>query len=261
MSENKIFIAAGGGLINNTNSWPYICKEKLNYDLYDLTEEKIGNALISRKVISKVNELLKTNKSDDIIVGIMWTIPDIHERYISNGKNDSYVEKPEINLTSVVGNIKNWRVLRHEWISSSEDCNLYYRVIYNKLQSYILTLEHIMRTQWFLKKLGIKYFMTFHLDIFHKDENYLKMYNFEKLKDIKKRDHSLNILNYNEVHYLYNTIQKNMFLPIDGMLEWVQTNYSVGGFEDNEKLIPNGFGHEKFTNEMIIPFLKHTYNI
>ena len=66
MSENKIFIAAGSGLSNNKNCWQHICKEKLNHNLIDLTEEKIGNALISRKVIYKVNELIKTHKPEKI---------------------------------------------------------------------------------------------------------------------------------------------------------------------------------------------------
>ena len=51
MSENKIFIAAGSEFVNDKNSWQHICKEKLNYDIFDLTKEKIGNALISRKII------------------------------------------------------------------------------------------------------------------------------------------------------------------------------------------------------------------
>jgi hypothetical protein len=81
----------------------------------------------------------------------------------------------------VVDNVKNWRILNHDSISSSEDCELYFKIIYNKLQSYVLSVEHILRTQWFLNKLGIKYFMTSHLDIFYDEKNYLKMYDFSKL--------------------------------------------------------------------------------
>ena len=261
MGENKIFITSGSGLIKNDYSWLYVCKEKLNYELYDLTEEKIGNALIARKLIYKVNELIKTHKTDDIIVGIMWTIPDIHERYVSDGKNDSYIGKSDIKFYNVVNDINNWRVLNHEFISSSEDCELYYKVIYNKLQSYVLSLEHILRTQWFLKKLGIKYFMTSHLDIFHKYENYFKIYNLKNLEKFNKKYYDLGILNYDEVHYLYNTIQMNMFLPVEGMLEWIQNNHPNEGFYDIEKLIPNSFGHNKFSTEVIIPFLKNTYNL
>jgi hypothetical protein len=226
-----------------------------------LTEEKISNALIARKIIYKVNQLIKTNNPDDIIVGIMWTTPDIHERYISNGKNDSYISKSDIKFYNVVNDINNWRVLNHEFISSSEDCELYYKVMYNKIQSYVLSVEHILRTQWFLKKLGIKYFMTFHLDIFHEDKNYLKIYNLEKLVEFKKTNYNFNILNYNEIDYLYKIIQMNMFLPVDGMLEWLQENYINEGFEDDEKLIPSSFGHNKFSTEVIIPFLKNTYNL
>jgi hypothetical protein len=262
MGENKIFIAAGGEIVNNKNSWQNICNEKLNYDIFDITKEKISNALISRNVIYKVNELIKMNhKTNDIVVGIMWTIPMIHERYISDGKNDNYMNKSETGFTSVVDNLKNWRILNHDCISSSEDCELYFKIMYNKLQSYVFSMEHILRTQWFLNKLGIKYFMTSYLDIFHNEKNFLKMYDFSKLTDYKKRNYNLNILKYNEVDYLYEMIDTKRFLPINSMLDWVQDNYSVDGFDELEKLIPNSFGYEKFTTEVILPFLKNTYNI
>ena len=45
------------------------------------------------------------------------------------------------------------------------------------------------------------------------------------------------------------------------MLDWVQENHPNDGFDDSEKLKPNGFGHEKFTTEVILPFLKNTYNL
>ena len=262
MSENKIFIVAGSEFVNNKNSWQHICKEKLNYDIFDLNKEKISNALISRNVIYKVNELIKMNyKTDDIVVGIMWTIPMIHERYISDGKNDDYMGKSETGFTSVVDNVKNWRILNHDSISSSEDCELYFKIIYNKLQSYVLSVEHILRTQWFLNKLGIKYFMTTYVDLFYNEENLLKMYDFSKLTEYKRECYRLNILGYNEVDYLHDMIDIKQFLPINSMLDWLQENYSVDGFGDSEKLKPNDFGHEKFTTEVILPFLKNTYNL
>ena len=262
MSEKKIFITAGSEFVNDKNSWHYICKEKLNYDIFDLTKEKISNALISRNVIYKVNELIKMNyKTEDIIVGIIWTIPIIHERYISDGKNDDYMGKSETGFTSVVDNVKNWRILNHDSISSSEDCELYFKIIYNKLQSYVLSLEHILRTQWFLNKLGIKYFMTTYVDLFFNDKNLLKIYDFSKLTEYKREGYRLNMTAFNEVDYLYAMIDMNQFLPIYSMLDWVQENYPNDGFDDSEKLIPNSFGHEKFTTEVILPFLKNTYNL
>lgn len=257
MGENKIFVTSGVASNNIKNNWQNVCKEKLNCVLYDLTEEKIGNALIARKLIYKVNELIKAHKPEEIIVGVMWTIPDIHERYLIDGKNDSYVGKSSTNLISVVDGIKNWRILDYESISTSEDCDLYFKVLYDWLQSYVLSLEHILRTQWYLKKLGIKYFMTSRLDIFNNEENYMKI--FSKLKEIRK--HKLQILSYSEVVYLSDMIQKSTFLPIDGMLEWLQEQYPNEGFGDTEKLTPNNFGHEKFATEMVIPFLKKTYEI
>jgi hypothetical protein len=45
------------------------------------------------------------------------------------------------------------------------------------------------------------------------------------------------------------------------MIEWVQENYSNEGFKDSENLILNSFGNEKFITEIILPFLKKTYNV
>ena len=81
MSENKIFIAAGGEFVNDKNSWQHICKEKLNYDILDLTKEKISNALISRNVIYKVNELFKMNyKTDDQLTRFICFGLDIQQK-------------------------------------------------------------------------------------------------------------------------------------------------------------------------------------
>ena len=160
---------------------------------------KMGNIKAAAKTIKPaINELIKMNyKTDDIVVGIMWTIPMIHERYISDGKNDDYMGKSETGFTSVVDNVKNWRILNHDSISSSEDCELYFKIIYNKLQSYVLSVEHILRTQWYLNKLGIKYFMTTYVDLFFNNKNLLKIYDFSKLTEYKRECYRLNILGYN----------------------------------------------------------------
>jgi hypothetical protein len=56
-------------------------------------------------------------------------------------------------------------------------------------------------------------------------------------------------------------IDMKRFLPIYSMLDWAQENYPIDGFSDSEKLKPNDFANEKFTTEVILPFLKNTYNL
>ena len=41
MGENKIFVTSGIALNNVKNNWQSVCKEYLNCELLDLTEEKI----------------------------------------------------------------------------------------------------------------------------------------------------------------------------------------------------------------------------
>jgi hypothetical protein len=102
--------------------------------------------------------------------------------------------------------------------------------MYNKLQSYVLSVEHILRTQWFLNKLGIKYFMTTYVDLFHNEENLLKIYDFSKLTEYKREGYRLTMTSFNEVDYLYAMIDMKRFLPIYSMLDWVQENYPIDGF-------------------------------
>ena len=68
-----------------------------------------------------------------------------------------------------------------------------------------------------------------------------------------------------EISYLYNMVDWEKFLPVEGCLEWVQDNYNqegfgppVNGFHDSH---PTRFGHEKFTEEIILPYLEQNHII
>jgi hypothetical protein len=103
----------------------------------------------------------------------------------------------------------------------------------------ILTLENILRTQWYLEKHNIKYFMTTYMDIFGK--------------------YNKNVFEHEEIKYLYEMIDFEKFIPINGCYEWLIKNYPDIGFDkeiNKHTSHPNKKGHTLFSNELIIPFIK-----
>jgi hypothetical protein len=241
-SQKKLLLTSGCSFTDTLDSWPNHLSKKLNFNLDNIAFASQGNGLISRKLIYKINQIPKSIlNQNDIIVGVMWSGIDRAERFIDS-KGDQYfvtnLSKPE-NVTSVVPGYRNWRLMIPDWVKY-EDCKLHYEVFNNKISSKIYTIEHILRTQWFLEKHNIKYFMSTYMDIF-KDKN--------------------NSNEYPDVKYLYNMIDFSKFLPINGCFEWVKEHYpkEFRGINKNGDITdfhPTNFGQEKFTDEVIIPYLK-----
>jgi hypothetical protein len=64
---------------------------------------------------------------------------------------------------------------------------------------------------------------------------------------------STKFINHPEVEYLYNQINFDTFLPTEGQFDWCQ-KYS--NLEMPANLHPSTEQNKKFTDEIIIPFLK-----
>ena len=82
--------------------------------------------------------------------------------------------------------------------------------------------------------------MTTFMDIFQKNDNHL--------------------LNNLDIKYFYDMINFSKFLPVDGCHEWVKINCKEKGFNKPDingyvGIHPNSYGHERFTNEVIIPYI------
>jgi hypothetical protein len=242
MDTKKILLASGCSFTFEPWNWPTFVSNEMNWDLLNVGIASSGNGLISKKIIYNVNELLKTRKTEDIVVGIMWSGFDRHEFHI---ERPSYIENVNgwvENPTSIIKNRKNWVITNIHW--KNTHAKVWYEYLHTNVGAMMITIEHILRTQWFLEKHNIKYFMTSYLDIF----NY----------------QGANILvNDPEVKYLYDMINFDTFLPINGCHEWVKENYQfTGGFNppDGNGVVgihPTEFGHKKFANEVIVPFIKN----
>lgn len=188
-----------------------------------------GNGMISRKVIYAVHEALKNNNSADLIVGIMWSGTSRHEQYTDEKsklptKNiDGWMDNP---TTFVKDDIGGWVIYNAHW-RIPQAVN-YYKNIYNRTYSQIQTLEHIIRTQNYLKLHNIKYFMGTYMD---------EVFEY---KDNPNLDH------------LYEQIDFEQFLQTEGMMEWSRKTGLPPLLYDHH---PSQQMHKLFVDQVIMPFL------
>ena len=245
----KTLVVSGCSFTFEPWNWPTFVSEHIDYKLINIGMGSTGNGLISKKVIYKVNELLKTHKPEYIIVGVMWSGIDRteffydHRFYNEKIKNDEgWLENP----TSVCGfgtlkPRKNWVIGNIHW--DEEKSKVWYEHLHTDVGATITTIENILRTQWYLEKCGVKYFMSTYMDIF----------NSENMK-------VLDIMRNVDVKYLYEMIDFDKFLPVSGCHEWVKDHYPEKGYNSPTKdgyvgIHPTKFGHKMFAEEVIIPFI------
>jgi len=241
MDTKKTLLASGCSFTFEPWNWPTFVTQEMGWDLLNVGMASSGNGLISRKIIYNVNQLLKTHSSDDIVVGVMWSGFDRHEFHVDDPIYIQNINGCVENPTSIIDGRKNWVITNIHW--KNYHAKMWYEHLHTNVGAMIITLEHILRTQWFLEKHNIKYFMTSYLDIF----NYMG---------------ANNIISDPEVRYLYDMIDFNKFLPIDGCHEWVKKHYEFsGGFNLPDKngvvgIHPTEFGHKKFAEQVIVPYIK-----
>jgi hypothetical protein len=222
--------------------------QNFNYDFINKAMGSQGNGLISRGIIYQVTEELKTRNPEDILVGIMWSGVDRHDyrcenpeltNFALNKIYNGWMENP----TGFIGDIKKWIVMNGHWSSPdndgkvNEEAYLYYKHFHDIVGSYIYSLEHMLRVQYFLKNLNIKYFFTIYQD-----------HVFEP-----------KYINHNEVKYLYKLLDKNQFLPVTSEYTWcveskVAEEHWILPHPANH---PHSLHHQAFTEQVIIPWLKN----
>jgi hypothetical protein len=195
-----------------------------------------GNGIISRTTIYEVNKALRTYKPEELLVGIMWSGAYRHEIYSSNMHNSYHAidnnVKNQNNPASIGRGYKYYKVMPY-W--DDELSKMYYKNIYDEVGSYIETIEHILRVQWFLKNHNIKYFMTTYFpEVFPKDKNH---------EDIK---------------YLYDMIDFDNFLDVDSEYEWCARYQNPKTWDDHGHAHPHPHTkqHKAFAEQVIIPHLQ-----
>lgn len=287
------FVSAGcsySQVPNTDTAWPVHVQEafKLSDDeVTHLGSGAIGNEMISRLVIYHVNNLLKSHKPEDLLVGIMWSGCD--REVVIQGQSKRIFEKatpiPELenisyeqfivdktrrakdyrevynNPLSLATNESIYYTLNSHW--TDELTVTYYENFVDELSSIIKTCEHILRTEWFLKNHNIKYFMTeYDIDVFlfggvPNMNRHIYSANCPAL-GINSR--GKNISNHPDVKYLYDMIDKSYWLPVNSLGEWAN-QVSIYDYARERDPHPSTEQHKDFTQQVILPFLLKKYNI
>jgi len=233
-----------------TKTWAFYLGKYLQDFGYDFVNKAMGsqgNGLISRGIVYQVTEELKTKNPEDIIVGVVWSGVDRHDYrcenpefadFLINKVHNGWIENP----TGFIENKKKWIIMNHHWPTSdltgkiNQEANLYYKNFHDTIGAYIYSMEHMLRVQYFLKALNIKYFFTIYQD-----------HVFEP-----------KYINHDEVMYLYKLLDKNNFLPVNSLYTWcveskIREDLWQFPHPGNHPKSPH---HQAFTQQIVIPWLK-----
>jgi hypothetical protein len=168
----------------------------------------------------------------------MWSGVDRYDYYtystestaIWGYKPDDIIQIP----TNITDGNYNWQIINSHW--NSNEVKMYYEYFHTSIFAMIMAIEHILRIQWYLEKLNIKYFMSTYVNIFA----------------------DLDLINHSEIVYLYKQLDFSKFLPVNGCYEWLKDNYPIDGLPQVDPRIDNHplpFGYKKFSDDVILPFL------
>jgi len=241
MENKKILLASGCSFTFEPWNWPtFVCNE-MNYNLLNVGMASTGNGLIGKKVIHNVDKLLKSHNPEDIIVGVMWSGIDRNDFHTDDSRTISNINGWIENPTHVVDGRKNWIITNFRW--DIPHAKLWYEHFHTHIGATIQTIQNILMVQWYLERNKVNYFMSTYIDIFHKNG-------------------IDGIIDNPEVKYLYDMVDFSKFLPIDGCHEWVKEHYNNQGFNAPDQngytgIHPTEFGHKKFAEEVIVPYLKN----
>lgn len=219
-------------------TWPYWLDQYFNSGVHTGLGSQ-GNGLISRKILHSVYSALKKGHNpNDLFVAISWSGPFRGEMYRAEKfqfeKNyDFWAQNPTVFPNKDSG---NWVIVNPHW--SVDYSTQYYKYYFDEVQSLIITLEHILRVQNYLKLHNIKYLMV--------------PYTTEVFPEIVKTHTSLK--------WLYNQIDFNNFIPVNGMLEWCKENCGHLTVDPSDSH-PTEEQYKIFVEQQIIPWIKNRYNI
>jgi len=246
VANPKLIITAGCSFSTVTRpevAWPtHLCEIVKPAKEIHLGQGAIGNGIISRRVIYNVTKELETTRPEDILVCIMWSSFDRSEVYSNMTIPHTALNSGAAHHNPVkVAEANNFYVLNPNF--EDETTTLYYKHFYNDVYATMLTLEHILRIQWFLQSYKIKHFMT--------------MFSSQTLP-LKDEPQERDIMNNPDISYLFNLVDKTNFLPVASLGGYIQ---STGLYPDygtpGTNLHPTTEQHKLFTDKIIIPYLKN----
>lgn len=234
----KILIASGCSYTQGSHNWPNPLASLLDCGLKNYGEVSVGNGRISRSVIYGVNEALKYLNNSEILVGVVWSANNRRELYQSKIDYSTISHEGVANPHGFVDSENKWVTVNHHWTDFYS--KQFYKYFYDSVESEIITLEHILRTQWFLEKHNIKYFMsTFAPGVFPTQSN-------------------------NSTQHLLDLIDFSKFLKIKSVMEWCveDSGLPLSEYDRNQQhhtidsMHPTEDHSKKFAEEVILPFIR-----
>ena len=234
-------------------SWPNLISKQMNTKLVNLGSGMSGNSFIAKQLINTISHHYMDEK--DLVVGVMWTDVSRKDILISRKETLKWGEikkqPSKLWLDQVIDDKLTYPTVTmsgeaykkskdinslwtksgmHNWVEAdTEFWKTWYTDYYTFEGMFWETLENILRTQWFLEKYNIPYFMTSLNDLFTEG-----------------------LSKYEEPKHLYDLIDMDKFCLYDG---------TKGIYEHNiENNIPFDHtihstreGHEAFCADVITP--------
>lgn len=238
--DDEIFFT---NFTNPEQTWPNYIENEFENAIH-LGISSVGNGIISRRVITTVSNFIETNDKNDLVVGIMWSgfaRGDIYNCDTINRKRLIYENKLNgIHANPIWADHKNIDkinfIITSPWWKGLTNVNYYNALPIEHLM--LISMEHVLRTQWFLKSNNIKYFMSSYTsDWVHKG---LVSDNPDKHDRVLKST--------------WDMIDFNHWLPVTGCYEWCLENTDIPFRDDDNH--PNSEQHKLFTEKVILPFIK-----
>jgi hypothetical protein len=231
-------------------SWPNLISKQMNTKLVNVGSGMSGNSFISKQLINTIYHHYMNEK--DLVVGVMWT--DISRKDILISRKESKwreIKKPSskfwsdhviddtlIYPTVTMGGTPTSKFIKSFWMKSGsinweenvlKFWKTWYRDYYTFEGMFWETLENILRTQWFLEKYNIPYFMTSVTDLFTEG-----------------------LSKYEEPKHLYDLIDMDKFCLYDGTKGIYEHNIE-NNIPFDETKHSTREGHEAFCEDVIIP--------
>ena len=241
-------------------TWPHVLEKQMNTKLVNLGSGMSGNSFIAKQLINTISHHYMDEK--DLVVGVMWT--DVSRKDIlvsrketlewSDVTTEKYPDKHPQNkswLDHVIDNKLTYpnialggKVYKEskdinslwmksgatdQWETTSKFWETWYKDYYTFEGMFWETLENILRTQWFLEKYNIPYFMTSLNDLFTEG-----------------------LSKYEEPKHLYNLIDMDKFCLYDGTKGIYEHNVE-NNIPFDETMHSTQKGQRVFCEDVIIP--------
>jgi hypothetical protein len=176
--KNNI-ITAGCSFTNCGMSWPYYIE---NQNVYNVGTVGAGNGYISRAAIWQCEELLNENvPSEEIFLIVMWSGIDrfevlstkdspLHRDYIGESKDRWWLSNYNQNLDERESVWLKSSIPDMDWDNRAvmDLFKQYWKYFYTEEESFLKTLEYILRVQNYCKVKNIKYKFCSWQNIFNK---------------------------------------------------------------------------------------------